>query len=122
VLRFLKLVLFFLRTKGVESRMNIWNWILFYIYSGIAFGALITKRSTVLIPMVESEKLSDELQGSLRGRIADEAMILGSLMANGTTMAIVGGYNKDLIAQYEQAKAHDAAVLKAATPANIKGA
>jgi uncharacterized protein YdbL (DUF1318 family) len=102
--------------------MNIWKWILFYIYSGIAFGALIGRQSGQLLELFEpTERENHEQRARIRGRITEEAMQLGNLMADATTTAIVAGYNHDLIQGYENARAHNAAALEAAEPANKQG-
>lgn len=102
--------------------MNIWKWILFYIYSGIAFGALLQGRRAYLAPISDTESPSEELRNHLLERITNAAMQAGNLMADATTTAIVAGYNHDLIQSYESAQRHNAAVLKAAESADKQGA
>ncbi len=50
------------------------------------------------------------------------AVQIGNTFADLTTLAIIGGINRDFIASYEAAKRQEAAHLSAVTPINEMGA
>lgn len=101
--------------------MNIWNMLLFYIYSGIAFGALIKERSVLLVPFDPSESLEPEKVENLRGRIVEQSIHLGDIMSTYIQNSWMGTYNSNLLNTYEQQKQR-AALLEATDTAGQKGA
>lgn len=108
--------------------MNIWKWLLFYIYSGIALGGLCAGRARELTEYVPPISSDEGPANSLQRRsdmfddVCNTSMKLGNVMSDAVSMSIVGGYNSELIAHYEQSKANNEEALKKVVPINNKGA
>lgn len=108
--------------------LNIWKYILFYIYSGIALGGLCAGRARELTEYVPPTSSEEGPANSLQRRnnmfddVCNTAMKLGDTMSDATTTAITGSYNSQLIQHYEDAKAHNEQALRLVPPANNQGA
>lgn len=117
--------------KGVIY-LNIWQWILFYIYSGVALGGLCAGKAheltgNVLAP--EESEQQEKARAIAINRVILAAQRIGDQFAVSTTGSIVGTYNDTLIAQMRNADAQMAALkerndaaLKVVQPANKMGA
>lgn len=105
--------------------MNIWYAFLYWIYSGIALGGLCAGKANELTQGLynpDNQDAEDERRRMLAlDRIVMTAQKLGDIMAQSTTMTLVGNYNTQLINTYEQSKQREAAALAAMPPANAKG-
>jgi hypothetical protein len=98
--------------------MNIWKWILFYIYSGIAFGALIKNWAGLLVSVGDTSPTRD----SVREKIIEESQRLGDMMSEATTLSLISTYNRQILDTYEHAKQRQAEALRVVEAANKKGA
>lgn len=105
--------------------MNIWYAFLYWIYSGIALGGLCAGKANELTFGLYNNDSQDADAEKMRAlaidRIVMTAQKLGDVMAQSTTMNLVGNYNTQLINTYEQSKQREAAALAAMPPANAKG-
>ena len=108
--------------------MNIFKFILFYIYSGCALIGLCASEGDQLTWSVPDDTPEDIRQKMILARtnkldsVMNTAIQIGNVFSNAVDMSVIGSVQKNTIDNYEAARAANAAVLTGLPTLNTKGA
>lgn len=102
--------------------MNIWKWILFYVYSGIALQGLCASKGHALVNLHEEiDSSSRDTRAGAHKSLVTVALEIGDTMSNSVMSTIERSYNQEIINLYEQEKAAREAALAQLQPVNKVG-
>lgn len=107
--------------------MNLFQWLLNFVYTGIALGGLCARSDNNLFigsfsPGEEGAALQEKRRIESFDLVCNTALNLGAVMSNAVLTKTVGEYNQSLINHFQQAQEHNTAALKLVEPANKQGA